>query len=61
MGQGHPERPERMRAVERALESEAFQMLARDVAPRADLAAIARNRSGRSGWPSPISCARQAG
>ena len=42
MGEGHPERPERMRAIERALESEAFQMLARDVAPRADLAAIAR-------------------
>ena len=42
MGEGHPERPERMRAVERALESEAFQMLARDVAPRAELAAIAR-------------------
>ena len=31
-----------MRAVERALESEAFQTLARDVAPRANLAAIAR-------------------
>ena len=42
MGEGHPERPERMRAVERALESEAFQMLARDVAPRAELTAIAR-------------------
>ena len=36
MGEGHPERPDRLRAVERALESEAFQMLARDVAPRAD-------------------------
>jgi acetoin utilization deacetylase AcuC-like enzyme len=42
MGEGHPERPDRLRAVERALESETFQMLARDVAPRADLAAIAR-------------------
>jgi acetoin utilization deacetylase AcuC-like enzyme len=42
MGEGHPERPDRLRAVERALESEAFQMLARDVAPRADLAAVAR-------------------
>jgi acetoin utilization deacetylase AcuC-like enzyme len=42
MGEGHPERPDRLRAIERALESEAFQMLARDVAPRADLAAIAR-------------------
>ena len=42
MGEGHPERPDRVRAIERALESEAFQMLARDAAPRADLAAIAR-------------------
>jgi len=42
MGEGHPEQPERLRAIERALESEVFQMLARDVAPRADLAAIAR-------------------
>ena len=30
MGEGHPERPERMRAVEQALEAETFQMLARD-------------------------------
>ncbi len=42
MGEGHPERPDRLRAIERALESEAFQVLARDLAPRADLAAIAR-------------------
>ena len=42
MGEGHPERPDRLRAIERALESEAYQMLARDLAPRADLAAIAR-------------------
>ena len=42
MGEGHPERPDRLRAVERALETEAFQMLARDVAPRADLSAIER-------------------
>src|SRR5271154_5421199 len=42
MGEGHPERPDRLRSIERALESEAFQMLARDAAPRADLAAIAR-------------------
>src|ERR1700733_513618 len=42
MGEGHPERPDRLRAIERALESEAFQMLARDSAPRAELAAIAR-------------------
>ncbi len=42
MGEGHPERPDRLRAVERAFESEVFQMLARDVAPRADLSAIER-------------------
>jgi acetoin utilization deacetylase AcuC-like enzyme len=42
MGEGHPERPERVRAIERALEDEAFQMLARAVAPLADDASIAR-------------------
>ena len=42
IGEGHPERPDRLRAIERALESEAFQTLARDAAPLADLAAIAR-------------------
>jgi acetoin utilization deacetylase AcuC-like enzyme len=42
MGEGHPERPDRLRAIERAFEAEAFQMLARDVAPCADVAVIAR-------------------
>jgi acetoin utilization deacetylase AcuC-like enzyme len=42
MGEGHPERPDRLRAIERALESEAFQSLARDSAPRADGTSIAR-------------------
>ena len=42
MGEGHPERPDRIRAVDRALESENFQMMARDIAPRAEIAAIAR-------------------
>jgi acetoin utilization deacetylase AcuC-like enzyme len=42
MGEGHPERPDRLRAVERAFESENFQMLVRDVAPRAEVAQIAR-------------------
>jgi len=42
MGAGHPERPDRLRAVDHALEAETFQMLARDAAPRADIAAIAR-------------------
>ena len=35
MGEGHPERPDRYRVVERALEAETFQMLAREAAPRA--------------------------
>ena len=39
---GHPERPDRLRAIERALEHEKFQTLAREQAPMADLAAIAR-------------------
>ena len=38
---GHPERPERLRAVERALEAEKFQMLARAQAPRAPFETIA--------------------
>ena len=42
MGEGHPERPDRLRAIERAFESESFQMLARDTAPRAEITAIAR-------------------
>ncbi|MBI1203516.1 MAG: histone deacetylase family protein [Rhodopseudomonas sp.] len=33
---GHPERPDRMRAVEQALEDERFHMLAREQAPMAD-------------------------
>ena len=42
MGEGHPDQPDRLRAIEWALESEVFQMLARDVAPRAEISAIAR-------------------
>jgi acetoin utilization deacetylase AcuC-like enzyme len=38
---GHPERPDRLRAVERALESEKFQSPARVQAPRAALETIA--------------------
>jgi acetoin utilization deacetylase AcuC-like enzyme len=38
---GHPERPDRLRAVERALEAEKFQSLARDQAPTAPLEMIA--------------------
>jgi acetoin utilization deacetylase AcuC-like enzyme len=38
---GHPERPDRLRAVERALEAETFQPLARAQAPMAPLETIA--------------------
>ncbi|MGC1777000.1 MAG: histone deacetylase family protein [Xanthobacteraceae bacterium] len=38
---GHPERPDRLRAVERALEAEKFQMLARAQAPRGAFETIA--------------------
>jgi acetoin utilization deacetylase AcuC-like enzyme len=42
MGPGHPERPERMRAIERALEQEAFHLLAREEAPAVVREALAR-------------------
>jgi acetoin utilization deacetylase AcuC-like enzyme len=38
---GHPERPDRLRAIEQALEDERFQLLAREQAPRAPLDVIA--------------------
>jgi acetoin utilization deacetylase AcuC-like enzyme len=38
---GHPERPDRLRAIDRALESECFQMLERMQAPTAALETIA--------------------
>jgi acetoin utilization deacetylase AcuC-like enzyme len=38
---GHPERPDRLRAVEQALETEKFQSLAREQAPMASLENIA--------------------
>jgi acetoin utilization deacetylase AcuC-like enzyme len=38
---GHPERPERLRAVERALEAEKFQLLVRISAPMAPLETVA--------------------
>lgn len=37
---GHPERPDRLRAVEQAFEAETFQMLAREQAPMADADAV---------------------
>ena len=42
MGEGHPERPQRLRAVDHALEHEMFQLLARESAPRAPIAALTR-------------------
>jgi len=42
MGEGHPERPQRLRAVDQALESEAYQLLARDLAPRVAIEALTR-------------------
>ena len=42
MGEGHPERPERLRAVDQALEREAFHLLMRDRAPRAAIEALTR-------------------
>jgi acetoin utilization deacetylase AcuC-like enzyme len=39
---GHPERPDRLRAIERVLEHERFQHLARAEAPRAELEQVAR-------------------
>ena len=42
MGAGHPERPDRLRAIERALEAERFQYLTRVDAPRAPLEALLR-------------------
>lgn len=42
MGPGHPERPDRIRAIERALEQEAFHLLTREQAPRVSRAALLR-------------------
>ena len=42
VGEGHPERPDRIRAIERALEAEKFQALARDLAPKATAEQITR-------------------
>jgi acetoin utilization deacetylase AcuC-like enzyme len=42
MGPGHPERPDRLRAIERELEAEAFQVLTRAEAPRAPVEALRR-------------------
>ena len=41
MPPGHPERPDRLRAIEQALEDERFQTLAREKAPMAEMETIA--------------------
>src|SRR4029450_10891372 len=41
-GYGHPERADRLRAIDDALAAPAFKALKREEAPRADLAAIER-------------------
>ena len=41
-GYGHPERADRLRAIESALEAERFHYLVREQAPLADIAAIER-------------------
>lgn len=41
-GFGHPERPDRLRAIEQVLEDESFQFLHREEAPLADETALAR-------------------
>src|ERR1700716_269122 len=41
-GFGHPERADRLRAIEHALEAERFHYLVREQAPLADLAVIER-------------------
>ena len=42
MGEGHPERPDRLRAVDKALSAPAFAALKREQAPLADVAVIER-------------------
>jgi len=42
MGRGHPERPDRLRAIERVLENERFQSLIREQAPFGERAAVIR-------------------
>ena len=42
MGEGHPERPDRLRAIERVLEQEDFHLLAREIAPFGDRGAVLR-------------------
>lgn len=45
-GEGHPERPERLRAIKRVIDTDAFGDLLREDAPMADVADIERAHSG---------------
>jgi acetoin utilization deacetylase AcuC-like enzyme len=47
MGQGHPERPDRLRVVDKALSGPAFAALKREQAPSADIAVIERLHPSR--------------
>ena len=47
MGEGHPERPDRLRAIADALSASAFNALKREQAPSADLAVIERVHPAR--------------
>ena len=47
MGEGHPERPDRLRAIADALSAPAFNALKREQAPSADLAVIERVHPAR--------------
>ncbi len=51
---GHPERPERLRAVERALEAEKFQTLARFFAENFSVQAAGLERTVVEGGPGLI-------
>ena len=45
MGPSHPERPDRIRAIEQALEAESFSLLARAEAPRVAARRVAARAS----------------
>jgi len=46
-GEGHPERPDRLRAIKRVIDSPGFKDLRREDAPMADIADIERAHPGR--------------
>ncbi|HDO51940.1 MAG TPA: histone deacetylase family protein, partial [Rhizobiales bacterium] len=46
-GPGHPERPDRLRAIKKIIDTKAFDDLSREDAPMADVADIERAHPGR--------------